>query len=490
MLRVALRPGPYAGSYRHVVVITLDTVRADHIGCYGDSVAKTPNLDRLAAESVRFNHVVTAAPTTLASHASIFTGVYPHEHGTPRNGFVVAGRNQTMAERLAKEGFETAAFISSFPLDKRFGLSQGFDIYDQNLTEVSPDPRASHSERRADDTTSAVLAFLENGVPDRLFLWVHYFDAHAPYDPPPPYDTLFPRMDMPIAHTESACIAPAVARLQRRAIGREIGRGATVATGLTRDLIEEKIEQPNREDIGLDALYRGEIAFLDDYLGKLVSALRDTGVLDDAILIVTADHGETMWEHGDFWNHGLWVYDTTVHVPLLVRLPGGEHGGTVVDEVVSTVDIMPTLMDLLDLSPDEVDGRSLVGAWRIGSLEPRAVFSEATQPFAVERQSEAWFNDQKPRCIRSGPWKYIFAPYLDYEELFNIRNDPDERINLIDSPTSESAAVVAGLRDELDRWNAEADPSPTVQAGGSGNETVDRLKSLGYIGGAEPSDED
>ncbi len=185
------RPGLPQGVPRHVILISLDTARADHFGFMGAESASTPMLDAAASQSVVFTDYMTVVPTTLASHVTLMTGKYPMHHGTPRNGFMVNRGNVMLAEVLKEAGFRTAGFAGSFALDERFDFAQGFDHYDQNFRMLVGEGGVDQNQRRARDVTDAVLQYLrQEGVPDRLFLFAHYFDAHRPYTAPPPFDTL------------------------------------------------------------------------------------------------------------------------------------------------------------------------------------------------------------------------------------------------------------------------------------------------------------
>jgi arylsulfatase A-like enzyme len=249
----------------------------------------------------------------------------------------------------------------------------------------------------------------------------------------------------------------------------------------------------------LAALYEGEIAYLDHHVGRLLDGLAERGILEHAIVVVTADHGETFWEHGDFWNHGLWVYDTTVRVPLLVRLPVGEAAGREVTVPVSTVDILPTLCDLLGIEgPKEAEGVSLVPALRGEAFERAPVFSEATQPWGLAKSQLAgtnpkapsfWANGYKPHCVRVGSCKYIRAPYVDHEELYDLARDPGERVNLIGA-SDGCAGDVDRLRAVLKDWTDEAAPLPSGYDATQVGRIVERLRGLGYAGAEDGADDE
>jgi len=282
-----------------ILLITLDTLRADHLSCYGESHAKTPVLDRLAGAGVRFESAVTAAPLTLPSHATILTGVFPPDHGVRDNGFYKLGPEvETVPERLADSGYRTGAFVSSVILDGKFGLPQGFEIYDDEFDEPLDVGNRFPVSRRAEETVRKTLAWLDGVDEDRVFVWAHFYDAHAPYDPPAPFN---------------------------RAYG--------------------------------DNPYAGEVAYLDLMLGRLIDGFR-ARFGDDLLIIVVGDHGEALGEHGEP-THGLFTYRGTSHVPLIVAGPG--YGdGNVVTEPVRTADVAATILTAAGLpAPEAMRGRSL-----------------------------------------------------------------------------------------------------------------------------------
>jgi arylsulfatase A-like enzyme len=217
-------------------------------------------------------------------------------------------------------------------------------------------------------------------------------------------------------------------------------------------------------------------------------------VLDNTLVIITGDHGETFWEHGDFWNHGLWLHQTTVHVPLLLAFPDGRGAGSVVDAPVTTVDLLPTLAELFRLPlPERAEGISLLGAVDGAALGARAIFSVATQPGALlESKEQVWTNAAKPHSVRKGPWKLVQAPYLDnFQQLFHVGRDPGERKNLLRSALGPAAqAALADLRADLKAFRAKANPLPSGFDRSQLEDTIRKLESLGYVQGGDPEEED
>ena len=287
---------------QNVLLITIDTLRADALGVYGGRAA-TPNLDRLASAGVRFTFAHAHAVMTLPSHASIMTGRYPFEHGARDHaGFRVSESVRTIAEAAREKGFATAAFVGAFPLDRQFGLTRGFDVYDDVAGETSSPADFLFSERSAGDVVKAAEAWLAQQQKP-TFTWVHVFDPHSPYAPPSPFRERYP-------------------------------------------------QEP----------YAGEIAYVDSALGVLIERARRAS--RPTTVIVTADHGEGFGEHGET-THGVFAYEGTLRVPLIVAQVGGDarHGPTVVDAPVQHVDIFPTIAELTGLTPpDGLPGRSLLAA--------------------------------------------------------------------------------------------------------------------------------
>ena len=459
--------------YRYVVLISLDTVRADHIGCYGYELGATPNIDRLAAEGVRFERAITAAPTTLASHASLMTGTYPHRHGVPRNGFVLSDENTTLAERLKEHEFTTAAFVGSYALASPFGLKQGFDVYDEKFETEVGRSGVYQSQRSARAVTQAALKWFEEADPDRAFVFLHYFDAHAPYapenslSPPVGLDALSRRAKM---H-------------QSRWMSNPPGWEAPLSSGLPAELVGAV--DGSKLDLDDDVIvsqYHREISNLDAALAPLFEFFRDPERARDTLIVLTADHGESFYEHADFFNHGLWLHDSTVHVPLIVHAPGLDARR--VAPTVSSVDVAPTVLDLLELPrAGGLDGRTLGPLVRGAALERGPVFSEATQPTHPSFESGEWANARKPRCIVDGRWKLIRAPYLAREQLFDIELDPGERKDLIGSRDHEVVATLATLRERLDEWDGSAKPLASHYERTEAAAVARKLKELGYVEG-------
>ena len=401
-----------------VLLVTLDTVRADHIGAYGDKTAETPALDQLARVSLRFDHAVSAVPLTLPSHATILSGLTPPHHGLRNNA---AGRfpsdRETLATRLSAAGFATGAFVGSFVLDHRFGLARGFDVYDDEIERdpASTDSGALEAERSGSVVVDRALAWLEQSAKTDanrpFFAWVHLYDAHAPYTPPEPYRT-------------------------RHA----------------------------------DALYDGEIAFVDAQVARLLAFLQENRLADSTIVAVAADHGEGLGDHGE-QTHGVLLYEPTLRVPLLLRAPG-LPGGRVIETPVGLADLAPTLLGLLGVKPDgakpadAMDGRNLSAALRQGA-EP------AEAELYAETEYPRLFGWSGLYALRRGKLKYIAAPRA---EMYDLSRDPSEAANLLEPQARRGDLDVRLSRLQENARTPEAAADRT-------DETVAKLASLGYIGG-------
>lgn len=493
---------PVPRGIRHVLLVSLDTTRADHLGCYGSDRGLTPRIDALAREAVRFEHVLAPAPTTLASHTSMMTGLYPRRHGVPRNGFVIDEANVMLAEVLRTAGFHTAAVLGSFALERHFDFDQGFAWFDQEFDVMfSLEEGTDQNQRLAENVTAAVLRHVDevSGTPEgqRMFLFAHYFDPHSPFAPPEPFAGRYaaegaPRIslgkDLDLATREQ----------QRALIGEMPGHRAVLTQGLMRPLLDRVPEGPFPRSRYMADLYAAEVAYLDSQVGALLDGLEERGLLEETLVVITGDHGETFWEHGDFWNHGLWLFDTTVRIPWILRFPeaSGEEGiegaGRVLPGPVSTVDLLPTLCELLELEPPApLDGVSLVPALEGREQLRGPVFSEATQPWAerVEQPDLAWPGDLKPRAVRDGRWKYIHAPYLapragGYEQLFDLESDPGERVNLLQAPSGRAGVeeTRTRLRGLLDEHAAMPLMRSVRKTDAQQREIFERLRQLGYVG--------
>ena len=404
---VARRPAPgrKAAARPNVLLITLDTVRADHLGCYGARGASTPTLDALAASGVRFATAVSHAPLTAPSHASILTSRTPLGHGVRDNGaYVLPDGVRSVAEVFRAAGYRTAAFVSGFPLTRRFGFDRGFETYDDRLPRGSDPRRTAYVERNAGGTTDAALHWVDaTAAAGPFFLWVHYFDAHAPYEPPAEF----------VARTGSA--------------------------------------------------YAGEIAFVDSQIARLTRHLESVAPARTLVL-VTADHGESLGEHGED-THGIFLYDATLRVPFLVagpNVPAGQVSAT----VARGIDVAPTLLDLAGVeAAPAMEGRSLRPALSGTRMEDAPTYSESLHPLL----QYGW---APLHSLRTDRYKMIEAPR---PELYDLEGDARE--------TSDRAATdpsrLEALRRELRKIMTTVAPAAARAVDA---ETAARLDALGYLG--------
>jgi arylsulfatase A-like enzyme len=429
----------------NLLVVTLDTVRADHLSAYGYARETSPQLAKLAAEGVRFATSYAAASTTLPSHVSLFTGAAPITHGVVKNGQRLAAGSNTLATRMRAAGAQTAAIVSSFVLDRRFGLDQGFDHYEDDFTREGSSYTAEEwrgfqtggaFDRRANLTTDRAIRWLEETRdPARpFFLFVHYFDPHDPYVPPEPWKSRF------------------------------------ATTGAEKSLAEALTKRAQ-----IDA-YDGEIAFTDDELGRLLAHLAALGLDRDTLVVVTADHGEGLGQHGVI-GHIVNIYEEAVQVPLFVRWPGRLAAGRVVEEPVESVDVLPTVLELLGLPHDDAGrGRSLAGALlRDEALDPEHPVFTHRRPYDEPIVASGARVQGQLFGVRQGTYKWIEGTADGTRELFDLANDPHETLNLAAREPERAAA----LSKEIAAFRI-AHARSTSGDGTVAPEDRERLRALGY----------
>lgn len=420
----------------NLILVTLDTVRADRIGAYGHDAAHTPVLDGLAARGVLFEDAVAQATTTPPSHASILTGLEPPRHGLRRlSDQRLPETNRTLAEILRDHGYTTAAFVSALPLQRDARLDQGFDVYVEAW-------RGEHPHHvPADRIDARIFEWLDAQPRPPVFLWAHYFDAHHPYEPPP---EIRERLGI-----EALVLHPPPRNMQRR---QPDGRKRPPD-----DAVVERMRD----------LYDGEIASVDAAIGALFERLRAQGLLANAVVAVVADHGEHLGEQGYYFGH--WdVLDETARVPMLLAHSDGRHAGTVVPQTVATVDLMPTLLAWLGVeAPADLDGRDLTPWLRGETLPERPAYTEQLEYFPV-------------RAVRSGPWllRQAAAP------LQPLRDEPmrlGPRRQPFRDPASGRDPELAErrLREALEASARPADAHPSEPMALS-DEVREQLRALGY----------
>lgn len=396
---------------QNLLVVTLDTLRADRLGCYGYGAAQTPHIDALAARGALFLEAAATAPLTLPSHATIFTGLYPPRHAVRNNGeYTLADEHVTLAERMKVAGYDTAAFIAAYVVVARYGLSQGFDTYDDDLLGGAGSGRSNEVvDRPANEVVDSFLKWYVARAPSGnrpFFAWIHLYDPHFPYAPPSPFKENF--------------------------AGRE---------------------------------YDGEIAFTDQQLGRVVEALQSRGELDRTLILVVSDHGESLGEHGEA-THSHLIYDCTMKVPLILSHPKLFPAAQIVGgPAVSTADIMPTVLSLLGLPPEQnLDGVNLAAG---PPPADRAVYMETLAPKLMNGWSPLY-------GMRACGEKFIQAPTQEY---YDLAADPGELTNLIQERKAEARRMSALLGDYQTKWGVEEAPPLHMDS-----EQLARLRALGYVG--------
>ena len=439
MLRVLLSHAPASAAAPNVILISIDTLRADHLGCYGYARSTSPSLDRLASEGVVLTDVSAPSPWTRPSHASLLTGLYPSRHGvkTPAHG--LSSAVATLAEHFAAAGYATKAIVNSEHLDERFGLLRGFAAFDYVSEWSRWPPWRKRIVDSADVITDRALRELAAAGERPFFLFLHYYDPHSDYAPPGDYARLF------------------------------VGPYEGPLDGDTEQLLEiQRTKRPlRREDRDhLVDLYDAEIRQLDAQLARLFAFLDEHGLTRSTIVAVTSDHGEEFLDHGSVL-HGHTLYQELLAVPLILRGPGVAVGRRV-SAVASLVDVPPTLLSLAGLSPlSEVDGLDLSTQWTLDPPEPtdRAVFAEADSKNAQP--------DVK-RMVRSGRWKLCYDRLEKKAQLYDLAADPMEQVDVSES----NREIVAELEARLERFmRGERSVAQPIVVPPAARE---RLRSLGY----------
>lgn len=395
----------------NVVVITIDTLRADHLGCYGYKLIRTPNIDALAAESARFERAYTPVPVTLPAHTAIFTGTYPTLSGMHDfSGNKLNATQPTLASVLKQQGYATGAVVGSAVLDSRFGLNRGFDFYydhfDFNRLQES---NLEEMERPGNVVADVALEWLRKNHAGEFFLWMHLYDPHYPYRPPAPYSEAYK-----------------------------------------------------------DRPYDGEIAFADEQVGRLIAYLKANNLYLNTLIVLTGDHGESLGEHGEK-THGFFIYNATLHVPVLVHLPGATASRTV-PQLASLADVMPTVLQALNVAvPSQVQGHSLLPLLPARKEDSVGVYAETFLP-------RLHFNWSELRSVETDKYQFIEAPK---PELYDLTADPGETRNLYADKKAVGGELRARLKGLVRQYSADQE---LAEKTGLDPELMERLKSLGYAG--------
>jgi arylsulfatase A-like enzyme/Tfp pilus assembly protein PilF len=409
----ATAQGPARNQNPDIFLITIDTLRADHLHCYGYRSIATPAIDTLATDGVRFERAFTPSPITNTSHTSILTGLLPSSHGVMDFGIPLSPSYPTAAELLKARGYKTAAFIGAVILDSKTlapGLDRGFDFYDNFPAKPATQARFGRLERRAGDVIHHAEQWMTAHPGSPRFVWLHLYDPHDPYEPPPPFSQTYK-------------------------------------------------ERP----------YDGEIAYADSALGAFFAFLKKHNWYRPAVIVLVGDHGEGLGEHGED-THGIFLYDTTTHVPLLVKLPVEKPAAKVVSAQVRTTDILPTLLDWSgDKSQPHFDG---------SSLRPYIMGSETAGRTAIgETDYPLRFGWAPLRSVRADEKKFIEAPRPEFYDLTADAKETDNLYKPWDGEVQKARAVLAEVR------KRQSETKPTAATVGEG--TLSELRALGYLGSAD-----
>src|SRR5579863_3681920 len=375
-----------------VFLITIDTLRADHVHCYGYESIQTPALDGLARDGVRFTNAFTPSPITNTSHASILTGLLPGSHGVTDFGVPLSPAHPTVAELLKKQSYHTAAFIGAVILDSKTlapGFDRGFDYYDNFPEHAQTKSRWGRVERRGMEVVQHAETWMTKHPASPHLMWIHLYDPHDPYEPPPPYSQTYK-----------------------------------------------------------DHLYDGEIAYADSALANFIAYLKQSGRYRNAIIVVVGDHGEGLGEHNED-THGIFLYDSTTHVPLIVKLSAALHAGTAVSAQVRTVDVVPTILELAGAPAlEKRDGESLTPYFAGTDASGRPAFGETDYPLR--------FGWAPLRSVRSDGFKFIEAPR---PELYDLQLDAAELHNHFDPQDARIKRARSQLAELRTRESQGQDPS-------------------------------
>ncbi len=395
----------------NVLLVSIDTCRADRTSPYGYQYVETPTLDVLARTGFLFEEAITLVPLTVPAHASLLTGWHPARHGVRDNAnYILDDDAVTLAEIFQENGYVTAGFVGTMLLSRQNGFAQGFDHFDDELPQTPFYGLWPREERRAENVAQVVSEWLESNDRFPFFLFVHFYDPHLPYTPPAPWDSTYR-------------------------------------------------QRP----------YVGEIAYTDYHLGHILVWMQDHNLLKDTLVVLVSDHGESLWEHHEM-AHGMFLYDCTLHVPLIIRLPDSTRPanleGARVTGAVNLLDVMPTILDLEGIPSPQVDGLSLVPCLAGKRREIRPVCAETLYPL--------FFNWSPLYAIRDYPWKFILAPE---PELYNLADDPKEEKNIYTEDHPQVKRLKPMLEEEIARLEG------STHVAGIQPERLEVLASLGYVGG-------
>ena len=442
----------------HVIFITIDTLRADHLGAYGYPRETSPNLDRLAAGGIRFDRFYSQSTTTAPSHTAFLTSLYPQSSGVLNNSHTFPDVTSLM-DVLRQEGYSTAGVVSSSVLGTAFGIQGEFDFFDDELN--APAEAVIPSERSAEDSLARAIRWIESRSDEGpLFLWVHLMDPHGPYRAPSEPDYF---------------------------VGDRFYRAGEkmleVISGMDSESLPPYLEIDGQRDAAYYvARYDAEIRYTDRALGAFFASLDAAGLFASSLVILTADHGEVMVEEGHkhYFSHGHIVYDEVSRVPLIVKEPARapcSFRDLVPFEPFRAIDVAPSLLGCLGIeAPETFQGENLFGAGKRGN-SPQSILSFGMYgDERIERQTGTQFS------VLNGSWRYIVNTLDDSEELYDRASDPKEQTNLV----SENPEIASSLKQELSEFFRTA-PKGSSAPKSLSPEEIEKLRSLGYLGGTAPA---
>ncbi len=438
----------------NVLLVSIDTLRPDHLGCYGYQRATSPAMDRLAEEGVRFNTVASASSWTLPAHASLVTGLYPASHGAWKMARPISPSVETLGQRLQRAGMTGCGVVSFHLLSSGYGFARGFSTY----LELHKKQSGGLRQARAEEVANRAIHWIGNNRTRPFFLFLHFFDPHWDYDPPPPYDRIY---NPGYQGTIDGAYGTLMEYIKYRPDAKgNVGQDKTIDPGDLEQVL---------------ALYDGEIRYTDHHLGRVIDTLRLYGLLEKTLVVITGDHGEEFMEHGSLEGHAWTMYEEVIRVPLIMRFPGELGRGRVVGQQVRNIDIMPTILDWLQLNgPSRMEGRSLLpviretcGIGEICATETDVAFGE-TRRFRLTRASA------RPGSGR----KVIFTNGGETVEYFDLNRDPGEQQNLRgggEAPHEEFARLEQALDDWLAGKAADRDDTVNID-----HRTREQLAAMGY----------
>jgi arylsulfatase len=536
--------GSNAQALSNVVLITLDTTRADHLGCYGYSRNTTPHIDRFSRDAILFSNAFSVIPLTTPSHASILTGLHPATHQVYRNSIPIPGEFTMLAEIVKKQGYKTAGFVSVKILESRLGFSQGFDHFSdvpesKRGADFTRDDTLAEQlgsmfllQRRGDRTVEEALSWLEQGMGDPFFLWLHLYDPHLAYIPPKDYGLQFNSDYDAYLDSISGPFVRLLAYADQRGYGmREGGWDDTPDTVkgfraffnllgfMTSRLRTSESVSPDLVDDFI-AAYDGEIAFVDEQVGRVFQFLKEYGVYEETLTIVMGDHGEILHEKEDYFGHHKYLYRGSMHIPLIIKVPGMQP--RIIDERITTVDVLPTLLNALGIEvKNEMDG---VSYWPLLASDseverPKTLFygthSGQNRQRGGKKRSDTEVHFVRIRtfiirfiahiknlfikvfhiksrwritdhfdkmAVIDNEWKLIRNDHsgkrrdITYE-LYNMKEDPGEVNNLIDTEVEVSAEMKRLMVDFINTKRFWITPKTKDQT----EEEIRTLRSLGYM---------